>query len=297
MKTETGIVHSCTKIGPRVKIEVKIRLDDECNNKHCEFAITCSGYHKAKNGVWVNDFGGCCHDKILKYFPQFEDFVRLHLCDCHGAPMYALENGLYWLKEGGAEKLAEYWRITPEEAQQFVGLENDKVYAGYLLVKSGIVARWQAEADAAIKHLEELTGDQFVNPYPEAEERRQFHFTSDDMTRVEPLVKAGYYAPEAITKRNADRVAAERAKKRQEIVDRFDKEIAKAQEEKQIMLFVFDYFGTTENVIYYSHKKEVVFNWSDWSKRHYSRPEFTRFVDAYKRDDISSRNIVNFTLK
>jgi hypothetical protein len=39
--------------------------------------------------------GGAGHDEILRHFPRFADLAALHLCSIDGAPMHAVENGLY----------------------------------------------------------------------------------------------------------------------------------------------------------------------------------------------------------
>jgi len=41
--------------------------------------------------------GGCCHDTILKYCPQFADLAKLHLSDIDGRPMHGEANGWYYL--------------------------------------------------------------------------------------------------------------------------------------------------------------------------------------------------------
>ena len=43
------------------------------------------------------DISGAIHEEILKYFPQLEDFVSLHLSDIDGKPLHSLENGKYML--------------------------------------------------------------------------------------------------------------------------------------------------------------------------------------------------------
>ena len=286
MKTQTGIVHIATKETSKKKIVVEIRLDDECHNGHCDFAITGETYIK-ESGRWIHNEGGCIHDTILKYFPEFKDFVTLHLSDCHGVPMYAVENGIYWLKEGGAEKAAEYLHISKAEAMQ---LSADKRYFKYQLFKMGIVDRWQKAADAAIKHLEELSGDTFVNPY-KPEEERTLTLTDEECQEVETLLAQGYWEKEAIAEREEKARIEKLEKERDRIVSRYDKVMQDAVLDKAVSLYIFDRLGTVDNIIYYTHKNTVVFNYTEERFAHYckhwTREEFQAFVDSVSEDDHS----------
>lgn len=159
------------------KIEIKIRLSDDCKNGICEFAITADVYEHAPSGRgrlrWAR--GGCCHDDILKYAPEFADFVRLHLSNVHGQPIYAVKNGLYLTKQDPA-KGAEYLRISEGLAKSLpLDLQGFKA----ALFELGIVDQWKAEAAAAIAHLESLTGEKWVNPYKEDEERFRLRITAE----------------------------------------------------------------------------------------------------------------------
>lgn len=281
-KTRTGIMAICSRQTNKTKIVVEIRLDDDLNNGHADFSMCCNGWEKAKNGTWVESFGGADHKSILKFFPDFADFAKLHLCDCHGVPMYALENGLYILREKGPEACSDYLRISLDEAKM---LQNtDKMYAAYLLVKNGIYQRWQAEADAAIKHLEELTGLEFVNQHKD-DERPQFQpLTEEEKAEVEKRINEHYYTPDAIQARADDEARRKREKERQEIVDRYDKDVEKALRDKQVMLYVFDRLGTVSNVIYYDHSNTLAFNWENPQYashvRHWKQEEFVDFVNS-----------------
>lgn len=53
------------------------------------FSITAAGYDCG------SEFGGCCHEIILKHFPKFADLVALHLSGIDGMPMHADSNGWY----------------------------------------------------------------------------------------------------------------------------------------------------------------------------------------------------------
>ena len=282
MKTKTGLAYTTEKVlHGNKKIIVKIRLDDECGNKHCDFAITATIYEKER-GRWEFTEGGCCHDEILKYFPQFKDFVDLHLSDCHGAPLYAIGNGLFLLKEKGAEACAEYLRIPVSLAESLKDIDNG--YAAYVLQEAGVFKAWQDQADAAIKHIEELTGERFVNPYSKEEERRNAEpLTEEKVKEILKLANEGYYTPEAIKSRAQEEREAKRRAEREQIEERYDKTIREAAEEKEIMLYLFDRLGSVDNIIYYHHSRTIKFNWHDERfatyVRHWTREEFDRIVN------------------
>lgn len=65
--------------GTTFKINVKILLADDCKNNICDWSITADIYEQRKDGRFVWCAGGCCHEEILKRFPQFKMFVDLHL--------------------------------------------------------------------------------------------------------------------------------------------------------------------------------------------------------------------------
>lgn len=59
-------------------------------------------------------------------------------------------------------------------------------------------------------------------------------------------------------------------KKRAEICERYDKKIRQAEAEKKIMLCVFDYGLSTDNVIYYSHTNTLSFNWNGYGEKNHT---------------------------
>lgn len=65
--------------GTTFEINVKILLADDCKNNICDWSITADIYEQRKNGRFVWCAGGCCHEEILKRFPQFKMFVDLRL--------------------------------------------------------------------------------------------------------------------------------------------------------------------------------------------------------------------------
>jgi len=64
-KTKPTLLARKNYRGNKLRLEVKIALNDDCNNGHADFSITASGYEYDR-GRWRDSFGGCCHDEILK---------------------------------------------------------------------------------------------------------------------------------------------------------------------------------------------------------------------------------------
>lgn len=103
-----------------------------------------------QNGRFVWCAGGCCHEEILKRFPQFKMFVDLHLSNHYGAPMYPVENGFYHITNSSKETAINYLRITETE-YNLLHQAEDKQYFKYLLYMLGIVERWKRESNEALK--------------------------------------------------------------------------------------------------------------------------------------------------
>lgn len=90
-------------------------------------------------------------------------------------------------------------RITQQEYDRFLREAEDQLYFTYLLQTMGIPARWEEEARAAIKQLEELTEEQFED----TSVRYQFTpLTEEEFQLVETRIAEGYYLPANI--KNAD---------------------------------------------------------------------------------------------
>lgn len=173
--------------------------------------------------------------------------------------MYAQGNGFYHLYNSSREVTMKELRITRQEYDRFLREAEDQLYFTYLLQTMGIPERWEEEARAAIKQLEELTGQTFED----TSVRYQFTpLTSEEMQLVEKRLSEGYYLPENIRKRKRE---AALAAKRQKIADL--KAAALRQKQKidrklQVDLYLFKLGAPLESFIYYDHSNEVAFNWT-----------------------------------
>lgn len=247
--------------GTTFEINAKILLADDCKNNICDWSITADIYEQRKNGRFVWCAGGCCHEEILKRFPQFKMFVDLHLSNHYGAPMYPVENGFYHITNSSKETAINYLRITEMEYNLLYQAE-DKQYFKYLLYVLGIVERWKRESNEALKKLEELTGQTWENPYKPENER--------------------YYRPEAVQARKDEEKRKAYEKKRAEIINDCKKKQQKAENEKRVMLAVLDAGLSLRNVIYYDHSNELVFNWKDYETK-VTENDFNKFVSSVNR--------------
>lgn len=234
MKTNTlkyTVVKSFREKGITYKVIATIKLHDECKNGTCSWSITGTLQQKKGNGRFLHIGHGCIHEEILKAFPKLKMFVDLHLCDWRGTPLYPVENGYYFLQKD-KKQAKEYLRVTDEEMEILSKCDN-KEYFKYQLFALSIVKRWQAESKKAIQAMEELTGDVWVNPYKESEEREE----------MEGKILSRYYTESSIQERKE----AER--------------INKATKEKDVKLAILGAGLLSDNYIYYVEGNNVVFNY------------------------------------
>lgn len=99
--------------------------------------------------------GQVCDD-IKRAFPWLGPLMELHLADAHtGAPMYALDNGWFWLHEDEADgplittvsrrRAARYLRTTPDMLED-VRTKNDLE----VLINTTLAPAWKKQIDAAL---------------------------------------------------------------------------------------------------------------------------------------------------
>lgn len=112
--------------GTRIKVIATYGINDD------RISVTGEVYYERQDndGFFFDkepDDCGMVHDHILRAFPWLRQLVDLHLSDARtGAPMYALDNGWYWLREDdpndrhntiitdkSRSRAAQYLRTTP----------------------------------------------------------------------------------------------------------------------------------------------------------------------------------------
>lgn len=274
MKTNS-LKHSATKLftenGTTYRINVNIRLNDECNNGHEDFAITGTLYEKAKNGRMIDISGGCIHDDILKHFPQFKIFVDLHLCDFKGATMYPTANGFYNLKRLSKDEFLPYFGINSDDYEVLKDAQN-KLHFEYLMNSINIFDKWQQNANKGIEYLQELTGQTFESKStkqhhnPKTEDLKQFEGKTLEQIQQEQTDKENKIKSDKINKHLQD------------LKDRNANEIQKLNNNLYIKSSVAEILQTTNtNFIYYDHTNKLVFNWLDYGDQ-FTSEQISDFV-------------------
>lgn len=262
METNTlkyTVVKSFREKGITYKVITTIKLHDECKDGTCSWSITGILQQKKGNGRFYDIGHGCIHEEILKASPKLKMFVDLHLCDWRGTPLYPVENGYYFLQKD-KKQAKEYLRVTDEE-MEILSKCDDKEYFKYQLFALGIVERWQAESKKAIQTLEELTGDVWVNPYKESEERHRFVLSDEEREEMEGKILSRYYTESAIQERKEAERIAKIEKRKNEVIKTFEKIINKATKEKDVKLAILGAGLLSDNYIYYVEGNNVVFNY------------------------------------
>jgi hypothetical protein len=269
------------------KVNIEIRLDDECKNGHEDFAITGDFWDK-DNFTREPNIGGCCHEEIVKLYPEFQIFVDLHLNSAKGVPMFAIANGVYYLQEGKFDVLKEHLMLSDLEIDIFKNCP-DKLYFQYLIEKIKLPTRWEKKANKAIKLLESLTKE----VYTDHSTKETFIFLTPEQTaEIEEKIKVGYYLPGAISKRKAEEKQAKKAKLISDLRDKAAKEKRAIDLELQLKLFVLSQNLPIDNLIYYTHTRILTFNWQNTSyTKNITSEQFARFEKVFNKSKFRNDGI------
>lgn len=280
IETTNALCHKITVRKGSERTDIKIKLDDDCRNGHEDFSLTSWVYENGRD-----DCGGCNHDHILALKPELQIFADLHLATWQGVPMHGVANGWYFLADYYQLPWVEYHGSsggsakTPEEClrifQDVLMLDDsdvakilefaprDQVELQFMLEELDMPSRWQSKANEAIALLEQWTGQKF-----ESKATRGFWvpLTQEQKDEMNRKRAEGYYTPEAVQKRDADRLA----KEKQKLVDKINEDLKNAIEnishKHGVKLFMAENFFGIKNWIHYDHTDTVSVNWTNTEK-------------------------------
>lgn len=225
-------------------------------------------------------------------------FVDLHLCDYAGAPMYPSANGLYHLTNGFNNtpiespkfktEYCEYYRITAEQFDALKTAKNQTQFS-VLLDSLGILKQWKEQANKAIKYLEELTGNEFLN-----DSKRGQHTppTVEELEEERIKQESGYYTADAELQREQDAKNKEIEKLQNEL----NQELNKHKLEYDVKKLVLDVCGTKalNNCIFYNHTKQLTFNWKNYDKLSVEQiADYTSKLLGLLPDGVEIKTVIN----
>ena len=287
MKKNSLVFNEVKKVsmnGETLKIKTKVRLDDDCNNGICFFHVTGDIYRLNKYGYYEDYICGAIGD-----YAEMAEMISGWFNKFHGRTRLGYNTGLisdlnYHVKRGDKDYAMRYAMLNEDEYKVLSFVADEKEYFKYLLFDLGIMDRMKREADAAIKKLEELTGDTWVNPYSPEKERHTIVLTPEEKKLVEDRIEAGYYTEPAIEERRLERIRAKREKEKKSAIDDFEKKLKELEYDRNVRLALID-FDMFDNVIYYNHSNKIVFNWLD-SRDKIPEEKYKEFVENVDRSKL-----------
>lgn len=144
--------------GTRIKVIATYGINDD------RISVTGEVYYERQDndGFFFDnepDDCGMVHDRILQAFPWLRQLVDLHLSDARtGVPMYALDNGWYWLREDdpndrhntiitdkSRSRAAQYLRTTPCMLKD---IETKEDLAR--LIETTLAPAWEKQVDSTL---------------------------------------------------------------------------------------------------------------------------------------------------
>lgn len=144
--------------GTRIKVIATYGINDD------RISVTGEVYYERQDNdefFFDNEPDDCgmVHDRILQAFPWLRQLIDLHLSDARtGAPMYALDNGWYWLREDdpndrynaiitdkSRRRAAQYLRTTPRMLE---AIETKEDLAR--LIETTLAPAWEKQVDSTL---------------------------------------------------------------------------------------------------------------------------------------------------
>ena len=129
--------------GYRVDITIQLTV---IGKQEPYFSITGEVYSFGKKGRPRLLSCGCVHDYIQALTNKYDDIIALHLSNKSGIPMYAVENGFYWLEQKNWGALARHLRMDEDVVELMEGMTKEK-FRDFVY---GLYPSFQDEANKAI---------------------------------------------------------------------------------------------------------------------------------------------------
>lgn len=253
-KEDTQVCDTFFEGGKHYSFTYFIKLNDRCKNGHLTFSFTGEIKVKKGNGRFYTYISGAIADIITYFKPELEKFNRLHLCNHLGQPMY-IDNIRYHINEGKSnQEISKMYNISDMGVVEILRNASDnKDLFYYLVFRLGVADTWGKLANEAIQEIESKS-DTILKI--EGKDRVYKQLPKEDCELLENLYQSGYASK--VQKELRDKARKEAQK---------EKELREIEKEYEIKKAVISYGISWDNVIFYDHKNELCFNWSDGYKK------------------------------
>lgn len=266
-----------------LRAEVEVELYKLKGNKYPHWSVT--GEIKKGYGRDLEEISGAIGDRLIEYFPEIEQFEKLHLSDGKGIPVWNITNGWYYKQTRNREALKNNLRLSDEEADVLMNAPDKDSFRYYIHV-SGIEKRWNKESEDAIAELERLSGDKLM--VDEGEEIGQEVMTEEEVKVYEKKISEGYYHPDKVLERENKKKEEEREIALKDILDTYNKRKDDAVKMRDLMQLLIDggvpypcmleVFSNKEVLVYVDQLKGI--------DSYYSEEEFDKLYEKLDKNDL-----------
>lgn len=158
------------------KVVFFARLSSPYRDGYNDFAFGADVYEKlGKSDRYTEISSGAIFSDdrislIEELFPEVVKFLPLHLADEQGRPMYYVENAVYFFKNEGVKKGADYLNIDEETASKIWDrikvLDNSdrkefRANVEQIYSEFGLFDKWQKLADECKEYFKSRTDNEF----------------------------------------------------------------------------------------------------------------------------------------
>lgn len=248
--------------------ELSVKLGDIYKTGNIQFSIRVRSEMEDPNGRWIEESWGMNERFIENRFEDLLPLRGLHGCCFDGAPLKAVAEGSFLLRNGRIQEAKKLLRITDVETDLLLIPANDPKYFSYMLRRLGIIDRWADEARRLMTWIELNSETKHTDGEGKPLEEWDFGKSKSDYHAIDHLVEtireeeeAGEYTPDKIIARKNEAWFAAFDQKRKEIHEEYERRLRDAETERELKLSILESGILTDNFIIYSDKS-VCFNWS-----------------------------------
>lgn len=266
------------KIGENTFIDVKIGLRYIEANGYSYFYAMGEKYNLDR-GIKNVFEAGSIHEEILKYFPEFKTFIKLHGNSSYGMPMHMISNLKFDIDNNKIDAICRYLGISDVMAKELICWGEEIDYLKYFLEENDIIYHLRSKANKAIKMLEELTGSEFENP----DVLGLYDYESldnDTREKIKKMHENGYFTMDNVIKRRDEKIKDLNLKFLEKEKMKLEKEKREIDNEIQVLKYLFDEGISLNNHAYLRGVNVLAINLFKNRENAMSEDDYKRFLDS-----------------